>query len=183
MPHCFSRMICQLAGIGKGHSAWVDSIYTSAAGFKNPRLCRFRQVASSIPLPNGGSRNRISNPPLRGGRCRINLSTGPATISITGAITGSTAVSAAVSTACPARNFSQFARNIMTASGWDSTMTTFDAPREAASKPKAPLPANKSRQDLWRRLWGSQLNRVSRTASGDGRKPTASTQRTRRRLH
>ena len=175
MPHCFSRMICQLAGIGKGHSAFGDSIYTSAAGFKNPRWCRFRQVASSIPLPNGGSRNRMSNPPLPGGRCRINLSTDPATISITG--------STAVSTTCPARNFSRFARNIMTASGWDSTMTTFDAPREAASKPKAPLPANKSRQDLWRRLWGSQLNRVSRTASGDGRKPTASAQRTRRLFH
>lgn len=167
MPHRFSRMIRQPGGIGKGHSARGDSIYTSASGFKSPRLCRFRQVASIIRLPNGGSRNRISNPPLPGRRCRINLSTGPAKIS----------------TAFSARNFSRFARSMLTASGWDSTMTTFGAPREAASKPKAPLPANKSRQDLWCRSWGSQLNKVSRTASGDGRRPAASAQRTRRRFH
>ena len=45
------------------------------------------------------------------------------------------------------------------------------APRDAASKPSAPVPANRSRQRRPSRSWPSQLNSVSRTRSGVGRKP------------
>jgi uncharacterized protein YcbX len=52
------------------------------------------------------------------------------------------------------------------------------APRLAASKPSAPLPANRSRQRTWPQVWSSrcssQLNTVSRTRSGVGRSPSAS---------
>jgi len=52
-----------------------------------------------------------------------------------------------------------------------STRTTTAAPRDAASKPSAPLPANASRQRQPSRSCPSQLNSVSRTLSGVGRKP------------
>src|SRR6476646_2699271 len=49
-------------------------------------------------------------------------------------------------------------------------MTTRAAPREAAAKPSAPLPANRSRQLFSASVWPSQLNSVSRTRSGVGRR-------------
>src|SRR5438445_12129575 len=52
-----------------------------------------------------------------------------------------------------------------------STITTRAAPRDAASKPSAPLPAKRSRQASPSRRWPSQLNSVSRTRSGVGRNP------------
>src|SRR3569832_1220582 len=64
-----------------------------------------------------------------------------------------------------------------------SIMTTRPAPREAASKPSAPLPANKSRQIHPGRSWPSQLNNVSRTRSGVGRKPAPSGKSSRRRRY
>ena len=64
-----------------------------------------------------------------------------------------------------------------------STMTTLAAPREAASKPSAPLPAKRSRQDRPDRSCPSQLNNVSRTRSGVGRRPSASGKRKTRRRH
>src|SRR5690349_8286025 len=51
-----------------------------------------------------------------------------------------------------------------------STITTRRAPREAASKPSAPLPAKRSRQVFPLKSCPSQLNSVSRTRSGVGRK-------------
>src|SRR3954471_16177070 len=51
-----------------------------------------------------------------------------------------------------------------------STMTTRAAPREAASNPSAPLPAKRSRQLFSSSVWPSQLNSVSRTRSGVGRR-------------
>ena len=50
-----------------------------------------------------------------------------------------------------------------------STITTHFAPREAASKPSAPVPANRSRQRASSTSPASQLNNVSRTRSGVGR--------------
>jgi hypothetical protein len=50
-------------------------------------------------------------------------------------------------------------------------MTTSRAPREAASKPSAPVPAKASRQRDPSITGASQLNRVSRTRSGVGRRP------------
>jgi hypothetical protein len=55
-----------------------------------------------------------------------------------------------------------------------STINTRAAPREAASKPSAPLPANRSRQRWPSSRWPSQLNSVSRTRSGVGRRPSRS---------
>ena len=67
--------------------------------------------------------------------------------------------------------------------GFCSTMSTRAAPREAASKPRAPLPANRSMQRQPLRSCPSQLNRVSRTRSGVGRRPGASGTGSRRRFH
>ncbi len=64
-----------------------------------------------------------------------------------------------------------------------STITTFAAPREAASKPSAPLPAKRSRHDRPSRSCPSQLKSVSRTRSGVGRRPCASGKRKTRRRH
>jgi hypothetical protein len=62
--------------------------------------------------------------------------------------------------------------------------STQPAPRESASMPSAPVPANKSRQRAPSMIGASQLNSVSRTRSGVGRRPGASgtSSRDRRRL-
>ena len=52
---------------------------------------------------------------------------------------------------------------------WLSTKMTDAAPREAASKPKAPLPEKRSRQRAPEICGASQLKTVSRTLSGVGR--------------
>ena len=52
-----------------------------------------------------------------------------------------------------------------------SSSTTCAAPRDAASKPSAPVPANASRQRQPLRSCPSQLNSVSRTRSIVGRSP------------
>src|SRR5215831_13600519 len=62
-------------------------------------------------------------------------------------------------------------------------MTTDAAPRDSASKPSAPLPANRSRQALPLKSWPSQLNTVSRTRSGVGLRSSASGNSTRRLRH
>ncbi|CAM2182673.1 hypothetical protein PSAC2689_40478 [Paraburkholderia sacchari] len=67
-----------------------------------------------------------------------------------------------------------FARNCAAARALRSTITTRAAPRDAASKPSAPLPANRSRQRWPSRRWPSQLKSVSRTRSGVGRRPSRS---------
>ena len=50
-----------------------------------------------------------------------------------------------------------------------SSSVAVAAPREQASKPRAPLPANKSSTCVPRMCGASQLNSVSRTRSGVGR--------------
>ena len=50
-------------------------------------------------------------------------------------------------------------------------MSTDLAPRDAASKPSAPVPAKASTQRQSVRSWPNQLNKVSRTRSGVGRNP------------
>ncbi len=55
-----------------------------------------------------------------------------------------------------------------------STLTMCFAPREIASKLKAPLPENKSKKVLPAVSNCNQLNKVSRTLLGLGRKPSAS---------
>ncbi|SEH06028.1 Uncharacterised protein [Candidatus Venteria ishoeyi] len=52
-----------------------------------------------------------------------------------------------------------------------SIKVTCAAPREAASRPNAPLPAKASRQTAPGRLGINQLNKVSRRRSGVGRNP------------
>jgi fused signal recognition particle receptor len=52
-------------------------------------------------------------------------------------------------------------------------MATKAAPRDSASKPRAPLPANRSRQRAPTMTGASQLNIVSRTLSGVGLKPAS----------
>lgn len=59
-------------------------------------------------------------------------------------------------------------RKQLTMHGSLSTSTTSPAPREAASNPRAPLPANKSRQREPSIRGDSQLNSVSRTRLGVG---------------
>ena len=64
-----------------------------------------------------------------------------------------------------------------------STKVAWAAPRDSASSPSAPLPANRSRQRLPGTLAISQLNRVSRTRSGVGRMPPSPGKRMRRPRH
>ena len=71
---------------------------------------------------------------------------------------------------CRAPSFCKLAFNACNTSRFDSTMTTSAAPRDAASNPIAPLPANRSRHRLVRMSCPSQLNTVSRTRSGVGRR-------------
>src|SRR5690606_35806165 len=54
-----------------------------------------------------------------------------------------------------------------------STRITLAAPREAASKPRTPVPAKSSRQSQPVRSWPSQLKSDSRTRSGVGRRPSS----------
>ena len=68
-------------------------------------------------------------------------------------------------------SFAFVARSSSTSSGSCSTSSTLAAPREAASKPSAPVPANASMQRQPSRSWPSQLNSVSRTRSGVGLRP------------
>jgi hypothetical protein len=56
-----------------------------------------------------------------------------------------------------------------------STSVTAAAPRDAASNPSAPVPANRSAHRAPAILGWSQLNRVSRTRSPEGLSPGAST--------
>ena len=62
-------------------------------------------------------------------------------------------------------------KSVLLAAGALSTMTTRFAPREAASKPSAPVPAKRSRQLMPSSHCPSQLKSVSRTRSGVGRRP------------
>ena len=61
-----------------------------------------------------------------------------------------------------------------------STNVTCAAPRDSASSPSAPLPANRSSTRAWSMRGCSQLNRVSRTRSGVGRISTPAGNRSRR---
>ena len=93
-----------------------------------------------------------------------------------------TASERSTSTRASAPNIRALAANAATTFGEASTSTTFAAPREAASKPRAPLPAKRSRHRVPLRSWPSQLNKVSRTRLGVGRTPGRSgKRRTRRR--
>src|SRR6266704_4735627 len=76
-----------------------------------------------------------------------------------------------------------FSRSARSAAGCFSTMTTDAAPRESASKPSAPLPANRSRHAMPVSSRPSQLNSVSRTRSGVGLKSAASGNSMRRLRH
>src|SRR5687768_2447590 len=67
-------------------------------------------------------------------------------------------------------SFCKVARSAFNTAGLDSTITTSAAPRDAASKPIAPLPANRSRQCFWLISCPNQLKTVSRTRSGVGRR-------------
>lgn len=58
--------------------------------------------------------------------------------------------------------------------GSDSTKQQWAAPRDKASMPNTPVPANKSRQRAPGSRGASQLNKVSRTRSPVGRRPGAS---------
>ena len=63
-----------------------------------------------------------------------------------------------------------FLRMTFCAPEWCSTITTWRAPREAASKPKAPVPANRSRIVPWKPSRASNReNMASRTRSEVGR--------------
>src|SRR6266853_6815216 len=82
-----------------------------------------------------------------------------------------------------APSFRAFSRSARSAAGCFSTMTTDAAPRESASKPRAPLPAKRSRQAMPVRSCPSQLKSVSRTRSGVGLKSAASGNSMRRLRH
>src|SRR5256885_2441183 len=82
-----------------------------------------------------------------------------------------------------APSFCALSRSARSAAGCFSTMTTDAAPRESASKPRAPLPAKRSRQAMPVRSCPSQLNSVSRTRSGVGLKSAASGNWMRRLRH
>src|SRR5512134_1527032 len=62
-------------------------------------------------------------------------------------------------------------------------MTTSAAPRDSASKPRAPEPAKRSRQRLPERSCPSQLKSRSRTKSGVGRRLAAAGKRITRLRH
>src|SRR5439155_19543147 len=74
-------------------------------------------------------------------------------------------------------------RDAGSTAGFFSTMVTEAAPRESASKPRAPLPAKRARHAVPLRSRPSQLNRVSRTRSGVGLKSAASGNSMRRLRH
>ncbi len=72
--------------------------------------------------------------------------------------------------------------NSRTARASLSSNTTSAAPRDAASRPRAPEPANASSTRQPDRSWPSQLKSVSRTQSGVGRSPGRASTRNRVRF-
>jgi len=62
-----------------------------------------------------------------------------------------------------------FLRMTFCAPEWCSTITTWRAPREAASKPKAPVPANRSRIVPWKPFPGFQPRKYGLTNAIGGR--------------
>ena len=76
-----------------------------------------------------------------------------------------------------------FSRSCSAVSRSDSMNVAALAPRDSASSPSAPLPANRSRQRLPSTTGASQLKRVSRTRSGVGRMPGCRGKRIRRPRH
>src|SRR5690554_4797661 len=74
-------------------------------------------------------------------------------------------------------NSRRLSRRAVASAGVWSTRVALAAPRDKASRPSAPEPANRSRQSLPARWKFSQLNRVSRVRAGLGRTPPASGKR------
>ena len=128
-----------------------------------PRDRRSRRVAAPPLAPrnagsnsgassNGGSRNTRSM--LAGANCASAATPSPRPI-----VTASACRRCLTAASC-----STSARSC-------STSNTSRAPRDAASKPSAPVPANASTQCQPLRSCPSQLKSVSRTRSGVGRNP------------
>src|SRR3984893_5347141 len=117
--------------------------------------------SARAPRPNGGSKKTMSNG--RGGERRYRA----APISTTWPLL---APPKRISCSCRARE----------AATACSTNTSSFAPRERASSPSAPEPANRSRHRAPAMWCCSQLNKVSRTRSGVGLRPGTSGKFTRR---
>src|SRR6266705_1073264 len=137
------------------------STYTRPPSARSPRSRS--SAATCMPRRYGGSTKTTSK---RARAPRANSNASPRTT---------------VRFAAP--SFCAFSRSARSAAGCFSTMTTDAAPRESASKPSAPLPANRSRHAMPVSSRPSQLNSVSRTRSGVGLKSAASGNSMRRLRH
>ena len=94
------------------------------------------------------------------------------------------AIASASTTAAPvAFRSSILARRSRTTLPEFSTKTVCAAPRDNASRPSAPVPANRSRQRVPSTTGASQLNRVSRILPAVGRNPGLSATGKRRPRH
>src|SRR5229473_4982432 len=128
------------------------STYTRPPSARSPR--NGSSAATCMPRRYGGSTNATS---YRERAPRANSSASPRT------------------TVRPvAPSLCALSRNARSTAGFFSIMTTEAAPRESASKPRAPLPAKRSRHAMPVRSRPSQLNSVSRTRSGVGLRSSAS---------
>ncbi len=134
-----------------------------APGASRPLCSKLSQAWGSRPLAKGGSRNTSSKAAGCSAVCRSQSQAGRQWIC-----------------AFSAPSNRAFSASAAQAALLRSTMITRAAPLESASKPRAPLPANKSRQVAPGTSARSQLNRVSRMRSGVGRRPSPSGNRSSR---
>lgn len=158
MPARFDLRNTQLSG-NAGNGVSVDnSTYSSACSCNNPLLSSAFALRSSRSAAKGGSMNTISN-----------------FSALAFSFVANQVRESSHTVRCPlACNRDRLWRMACNATGDFSTKQTCRAPRERASMPQAPLPANRSRQAARGNASCSQLNRVSRTRSAVGRSPSTS---------
>ena len=149
-PTTFSRSISSSDGSSINGSRLPASRYRRQLSASHPFRASSLQQRAARPLPKGGSMNTMSM------RVRAaDLSSQPS--------------ASACSTRPATCHSSTTRRSIPAAERPDSTNTQSAAPRDSASRPSAPAPANRSRQCAPRTSGASQSNRVSRARTGVGR--------------
>ena len=129
------------------------SRYTNACGDNHRPSSRRCATRNHRSASKGGSRNTKSNGALLLGR----------------AAASHRSASALTASTCEAPHSRQRSCSAVTQRPSVSRQTTLVAPREADSRPSAPLPAKASSTRAPRIIGASQLKRVSRTRSGVGR--------------
>ena len=145
----------QLLGKSSSIDFFSFSIYTSPPSLSKFALSSFTIARASVSPLKGGSRN-----------------TKPYCFESCAHLSSHSNASKQYTLPCLASNRSILSRIEFTADEFCSIKSTWLAPLERASKPSAPLPANKSRQVSPAILSRSQLKRVSRILSAVGRNPS-----------